>query len=196
MRQHADADAVARHPLADKLLGCVLGKRRSQGFRSSQTLRVEQAQHGTAPRRLQLGQAHTVSREHAGQRVDEHASKPERVGDQAGMLPSGAAECIQHIVGDVVAPLHRDGQDRIRHVLHGDADEAVGDLRSLAAIADLGGERGEALPHDLGVERLILRWPEDLREEFGDELARHDIGVGDGERSAAPVTGRPRIGAC
>ena len=111
------------------------------------------------------------------------------------MLPAGAAEGIHHVVGDVVAALHRNAQDRVRHVLDRDADEAVGHLRSLAAIADLGGERGKAFAHDLGVERLVLRWAEDLGEELRDELPDHHIGVGDGERSAAPIAGRPRIGA-
>ena len=49
--------------------------------------------------------------------------------------------------------------------------------------------------HDLGVERLVLRWPEDLGEELRHELPDHHIGVGDGERSAAAIAGRPRIGA-
>ena len=127
--------------------------------------------------------------------MQQHAADAERVGDQAGMLPAGAAEGIHHVVGDVVAALHRDAQDRVRHVLDRDADEAVGHLRSLAAIADLGGKRGEAFAHDLGVERLVLRWAEDLGEELRNELPNHHIGVGDGERSAAPIAGRPRIGA-
>ena len=195
MRQHADADAGARNALAGELLGCVIGQRRGESLCGDKTLRVEQAQHGAAPRRLQLGQAHAVGRQHARQRMNEHAADTERVRNEAGMLPAGAAEGVQHIVGDVIAPLHRDGQDGVRHVLHGDADETVGDLRDLAAVADLCGKRGEARTHDLGIERLILLRPEDLGEELRHELPDHDISVGDGERSAAPVAGRSRIGA-
>jgi hypothetical protein len=195
MREHADADAGARNTLALELRLGIVGERRSQGFRRSQALGVKQAQDGAAPRRLQFGQAHAVGREHAGQRMQQYSADAERIGDQAGMLTAGAAEGIHHVVGDVVAALHRDAQDRVRHVLDRDADEAVSDLRSLAAIADLGGEPGEALAHDLGVERLVLRRAEDLGEELRNELANHHIGVGDGERSAAPIAGWPRIGA-
>ena len=67
--------------------------------------------------------------------------------------------------------------------------------RRLAAVADLGGKRGEAFAHHLRIERLVLRRPEDLGEERRHELPHHHIGVGDGERSAAPIAGRPRIGA-
>ena len=40
-----------------------------------------------------------------------------------------------------------------------------------------------------------MRRPEDLGEELRHELSHHHIGVGDGERPAAPIAGRPRIGA-
>ena len=195
MRQHADADAGARNALALQLPLGIIGERRSQGFRGSQAIRIERAQDRATPRRLQLGKPHPVGRQHAGQRVQQHAANAERVGDEAGMLATCAAEGIHHVVGDVVAALHRDTQDRVRHVLDRDADEAVGHLRSLAAIADLGGKRGEAFAHDLGVERLVLRRAEDLGEERRHELPNHHIGVGDGERSAAAIAGRSRIGA-
>ena len=39
-----------------------------------------------------VGEAHAVGRQHAGQRMDEHASHAERVGDQARVLAAGAAE--------------------------------------------------------------------------------------------------------
>ena len=60
MRQHADADAGARNALALQLLLGIIGERRSQGFRGSQAVRIERAQDGATPRRLQFGQAHAV----------------------------------------------------------------------------------------------------------------------------------------
>ncbi len=47
----------------------------------------------------------------------------------------------------------------------------------------------------VGVERLVLAGAEDRREEVGLQLAEHDVGVGDGERAAAPVAGGAGIGA-
>ena len=74
-------------------------------------------------------------------------------------------------------------------------DEAVGDLLRRASVADLVRELGEGVAHRLGVERLVLLGPEDLREEIRDQLADHHVGVGDGERPAAAVARRAGIGA-
>ena len=45
----------------------------------------------------QIGEAHAVGREHAGQRMDADALHAERVGDQAGMLAAGAAEAAERV---------------------------------------------------------------------------------------------------
>ena len=60
--------------------------------------------------------------------MDEHAGHAERVGDKAGVLAAGAAEAVERIARHVIAALHRDLLDRVRHVLDRDLDEAVGDL--------------------------------------------------------------------
>ncbi len=60
--------------------------------------------------------------------MDEHRRHAERVGDQAGVLPAGAAEAVERVVAHIDALGDRDALDRVRHVLHRDADEAVGDL--------------------------------------------------------------------
>ena len=113
---------------------------------------------------------------------------------QACCPPAPPNEFITYSA-DVVAALHRDGLDRVRHVLDGDLDEAVGDLFRRAPVAELAGQRLERLAHRRPVERLVLPGPEDVRKEIGLELSRHDIGVGDGERAAAPVGEGARIGA-
>ena len=89
---------------------------------------IEEAQHRLAPCRLQFGETHAIGREHARQRMDEHATHAERIGDEASVLAAGAAECVEHVSSDVVAALHRDGEDRVRHILDRDPDEAVGRL--------------------------------------------------------------------
>ena len=170
-------------------------QRRRQSLGRGEAVRVEPAQHRLAARGLQLGEPHAVGGQHPRQRMDQHVLEAERVGDKAGMLAAGAAESVQHIVRDVVAALHRDGLDRVRHVLDRDPDEAVGDLRRLVSVADLGSKRGEARLHDPSVERLVLTRTEDLGEERGHELPHHHIGVGHGERAAAAIAGRSRYRA-
>ncbi len=126
--------------------------------------------------------------------MDEHACHAERVGDQAGVLAAGAAEAIERVTRHVIATLHGNLLDRVRHVLDRDLDEAVGDfLRALAA--DLLRQIIEIVAHGLRIERLVLGWPEDLREEIGDQFPDHHIGIGHRQRPAAAVTSRARIGA-
>ncbi len=127
--------------------------------------------------------------------MDQHPRHAERVGDETGVLPAGPAEAVERVVGHVVAALHRDLLDRIGHVLDRDLDEAVGDLLSTAAVADLRRELGEAGAHRLGVERQVLLGPEDARKEVRDQLASHDVGVSHRERATAAIAGRSRIGA-
>ncbi len=126
--------------------------------------------------------------------MNEHARHAERVGDQAGVLAARASEAVERVVRDVIAALHGNLLDRIGHVLDRDLDEAVGDVFGLSA-ADLLGEIGEGHAHGMRVERQALRRSENLRKEIGDELADHHVGVGDGERSVAPVAFRAGIGA-
>ena len=142
-----------------------------------------------------VGKPHAVGGEQRRVRMDQHARHAERVGDQAGVLAAGAAEAVERIARHVVAALHRNFLDRVCHVLDRDLDEAVGDLFGRAAVADFLGQRRECRAHRAGVERLILLRPEYFRKEVGNELADHDIGIGHGERAAAPIAFRPRIGA-
>ena len=88
--------------------------------------------------------------------------------------PPAPPKQLQRVAGDVVAALHRDLLDRVGHVLDRDLDEAVGDLFRRASAADLFAPvSANASLHRVGVERLVLLGPEDLREEIGDELADH-----------------------
>jgi hypothetical protein len=151
------------------------------------------------PHRRLVGEAHAVGREHAGERMDEDARHAERVGDAAGVLAPGAAEALQRVAGDVIAARDRDLADGAGHRADGDVDEAFGELLGRARGAggglDLGRHRREALAHDRRVERLVAGRTEDARKLVGLDLAEQDVGVGDGERPAAPVRGRPGVGA-
>ena len=110
------------------------------------------------------------------------------------MLSAGTAKAVKGIAPDVIAALHRNLLDRIGHVFDGDLDEAVGDFFGFAA-ADLLRQIGEGVSYRMGIERKVLRSAENLRKEFGNELSDHYVGIRDGQRAAAPIAFRARIGA-
>ncbi len=60
---------------------------------------------------------------------------------------------------------------------------------------DLPRECRESLAHRGGVERRVAPRPEHRGEERRLHLPEHDVGVGHGERSAAPIARGPRIRA-
>jgi gas vesicle protein len=69
-----------------------------------------------------------VGRQQARERMDQHRLHAERIGHEAGVLAAGAAEQLSRYFGDVIAALDGDLLDRVRHVLDGDGEEALGDL--------------------------------------------------------------------
>lgn len=155
--------------------------------------------HGLFAHRGRIGQSDAVRGEHPGERRHDHRVDAERVGHRARVLAAGPAEGREGVAGDVVPPLHRDLLHGVRHVEDGDLEESCGDLLGGALCAGLlanpRGELGEALAHDVGVQRPVAGRTEDRREVGALDPAEHHIGVGDGERSAAPVAGRSGHGA-
>src|SRR4029434_2838953 len=97
------------------------------------------------------------------------------------MMPAAPAETPQRVLRDIVAALHGDVLDGVRHVLDGDPQEAVSDL--LWGPCDLLGrghycrERRKLRSHDHGVERRIAPGPEYFRKPFGVKLADHHVAV-------------------
>ena len=130
--------------------------------------------------------------------MDEHPRHAQRIGHQAGMLTTGTTKTAQGVFGHIMAALHRDALDRFGHIADRDADEALGHLLGCALIAggstNLRRQFGKARAHHLGIQRLVALRAEHFREELRLHLAQHDIGIGHGERTAAPVAGRPGIG--
>ena len=192
MRRRIGALRRERRP---RLLGQPIGDVRKFRHR----MRLERHFDGLFAHDRLVGKTHAIGRQHAGIGMDEDGLHAELVGDQAGMLAAGAAEALQREAGGVVALLHRDLLDRIRHVGDRDLQETLRHLPRRARLAggprDLVGERGEFRRHDIGIERLIAVGAEDRREMARLDLADADIGVGHRQRAAAPVAGRTRIGA-
>jgi hypothetical protein len=95
-----------------------------------------------------VGQAHAVRRQHAGERVHEHAADPEPARERAGVLAAGAAEHDERVLAHVVAARDRHLADRLGHVRVGDLEEAAGDLLERtrhAALAQLRPRRCSAV---------------------------------------------------
>ena len=98
------------------------------------------------------------------------------------------------MVARIKAALGGDAVGGAGHLLDGDGDETLsggldaGRSHLLGQLADGRAGRGQ-------VERRIARRPEDRREETRIEPAKHEVGVGDGGGSAAPIGGRAWIGA-
>ena len=140
-----------------------------------------------------VGQAHAVGRQHAGQRVHQHAVHAQRIGHRAGVLAAGAAKALQRVARHVVAARHADLLDGAGHLLHGDLDEAVRHVLGRAA----GGLRhlGKAGANHLGIQRLVGVVAKHLGEVRGLQLARHHVGVRQRQRPAAAVAGGPGVGA-
>ena len=83
---------------------------------------------GALAQRAHIGKPHAIGRQHPGEWMYQHRVHAQHIGNQAGMLPAGAAKALQRIVGHVITALHRDLLDGIGHVLDSNAQEAVGKL--------------------------------------------------------------------
>ncbi len=146
-----------------------------------------------------IRQAHAIGRQHAAQRVRKDGRHAQRIRDQAGMLPARAAKHGQRVFGHIVAALHRDALDGFGHVAHRDLQKALGQLlrRHLAAGGGkhVGGHGGKAFDHGVAVQGLVCLGAKHVREEFGLNLAQQHVAVRDGQRAAAAIARRARIGA-
>src|SRR2546428_8421955 len=108
-------------------------------------------------------------------RMDEDPRHAERVGDEAGVLSRGAAEAAQRIARDIVAALHRDVLDRVRHVADRDLHEALGDLLRASTVAYLLGELCKSVSNNATVQRLVAARSEHVRKEARLDLAEHHV---------------------
>ena len=75
-----------------------------------------------------VGKAHTVGGENPGERVEQHRSHPEVLGDSAGELTGCRPETGECAGGDIVAPLDGDCLDGGRHIGDRDLEEPFGHI--------------------------------------------------------------------
>ena len=113
------------------------------------------------------------------------------------MLTTGAAEALQSKVRSVVALLHGDLLDRVRHIGHSDAQKTLRDVARIAplpcCLGDLLSHICETFAHGICIERQIAIQSKYRREVSRLDLADAHIGVCDGQRAASfdllPVDG-------
>ena len=119
--------------------------------------------------------------------MDEHSRDRQGVGDVARVLAARAAEAIERIARDVVAARNRNRLDRLGHLGDGNGEKSIGHRLRLPPVADIARERRKAFAHDFVVERVVAASAEYFWEQIGDQLACHQVGVGDCERAAAAI---------
>ena len=133
--------------------------------------------------------------EHTGERRQYDFAAAECLGDGAGMLTRGAAEAEQGELGWVVPLAQREFAHGIAHARHRNIDEARRQRLDVLLASTVGrdqcGDRTQALPRGVHVERRIAPLTEHLRKPARLDASEHQIAVGNGGRSAAAVAGGP-----
>ena len=191
-----EIDTFDRNALVPDFRPRCVAERRPQLRKPCETGGVELGFDGALPEGAQVRDSHPVSRQHAGERMDQYRVDAERIGDLTGMLAGRAAEARQRESRHVVTALHGNLLDGVRHAFHGDAQEPgrerLGRDTLAARLGKAFGERRELAGRARGVDRFVGVRPERGREEVGLNPAEKDVRVGYGQRAAVAVAGGAR----
>ena len=120
-RDHRGGDALVFDGLAQRGAECG-----DPGVAPSHCGVIEHRFQRQFTHRGDVGEAHAVGGQHAGERVDQHLRHAQCIRDAAGVLPGGAAEAGQRVRSDIMAALHRDFFDGVGHVFDGDPQKTFG----------------------------------------------------------------------
>ena len=165
MRAHERFDFTGATPCpAISLVAEVIIARRVGNRHGRLCRRVDRAPSAAC---THIGEAHAIGRQQARERMDQHCRHAERIGDQAGMLSSGAAEAVQRIAGNVIAALDGDLLDRLRHIGDCDLDEPVGDFFRRPTVASSRARAANLTTTASASIGSIAFQAEDRREESG-----------------------------
>ena len=122
--------------------------------------------------------------------MTQHAGNFQLGGQGAGMLPAGAAKRHQPIAARIVSLGQRDRANRLGHVGVGQPNKTFGQVLERKRLAG-----GGQLCRDFAQAALDRLAREEEGKMIGRNPAQKEIDVGDRQRSAATIAGRPRIGA-
>ena len=128
--------------------------------------------------------------------MDQHPLHAQFGRQTAGVLGCRSAVTDQQGRARVVALLDRDATDRRGHGLDRDLQGSFGQGFDSGRQSRPGHgrlQRGKALLHGHRVEGLVAIGTEQGRQGAGRQPAQQHIGVGDGQRSAAPVGRRTGV---
>ena len=142
---------------------------------------------------LEVRHPHSERRQRASIRVEHQASNPEPARDEAGVLSACATEYDHAVRAHVMTTADRNLLNRCRHVLHGHAQEAMGNLRGRSFEAQClqrGSDFSELLPRLLLVELKRKSVRGDASQMQG------DVGQRELAPAGLPVAKRSRLGAC
>lgn len=113
--------------------------------------------------------------------------------------PPAPPEARQRIGANVVTARHGDLLDRIRHIVDRDRHKPFGNRQRIEALP---GRRLHFVskPQEFFLDDVHLEGQITLRTEYLGKhprlkLSRHDVAIGDRQRTATTITGRPRIGS-
>src|SRR5450631_1728732 len=161
--------------------------------------RIERPFNGSLALQALIRKTHSVRRQHSRQRMNQYILHAELLGNETRVLTRRAAKALQGEFADIVALLEGHLLDGVCHVGDGDAQKSGGYRPRIACrfalAADVSAERGKAFAHERAIDRQVAAGTEDMREMPRLNLAHTDVGIGHGERTAAPITRRARIGA-
>src|ERR1700686_5784656 len=117
--------------------------------------------------------------------MDEDASHTERIGYEARMLTTRAAKTRERVFRHVVAALHGDLLDRVRHVLDSDLQEPFRNFFWRSRDAGRGlyrrGYFHKLALHDIGIERQGAARAGYAREPAGADLSGPNVAVPHGQ---------------
>ena len=190
-----DLDRLARDPLPFDLGDRRVRELVGDGADAEKRVYAERFVDPLAALSADVGEPHAIGREQRREGMDEDGRNRQGVSDIAGVLTACAAEAIERIARHVVAARNRNRLDRLGHFGDRDGEKSVGDRLGLPPIADVARKRRKTRAHDFLIERLVAVRAEHFWEQIGDELAGHQVGVGDRERTAAAISCGTGIGA-
>ena len=176
----------------------VLREQAGHRFQRRDQLANEQLFNRLFPHRRLIGQPHPVSGQNPRVGMDEDGFHAQGIGDETGVLAGGSAETLQREPGDVMPFLHGNLFDRIGHIRHRDPQislrHILAGLSLSGCLTDLPREIGEFLFDDGRVQWFVAVRTKDRREMGGLDFTHAHVGVGHGQRSAAPVARGSRVG--
>ena len=158
-----------------------------------QQLKTERFTHSALLPAALLSLANAPSREHPSEGMQQHPPQPEGFSQAAGQLTASTAIGHQHPTTNVVAAEQRHLLNRRGHGLNGQIQCAVG--YGLNALAQRCGQLGKALLHHRQIRRLISLGAKHRWELGHLQAPQQQMGIGEAERPAPPVTSRSWISA-